>query len=495
MTNLASLKMAPRDCRSFVTDACIASSFVFKPLRSGSILRTFPNDFLWGAATSAYQIEGSPTADGAGESIWHRFSHRRGTIADGTNGDVTCDHYRRYAGDVELMRELGLNAYRFSTSWSRVLPEGVGRVNQAGLDFYSRLIDTLLQHGIRPMLTLYHWDLPQALEDRGGWANPQVVDWFAEYAQLMYRTFDDRVPLWCTINEPWVIADQGYVEGRHAPGRRDWAEAATVSKILLRAHAAAVDAYRSIGKHEVGLVVNLVPVHPASDSEADRAAANRLDAYLNRQYLDPSLLGVIPPELPQMFGDAWHDWSDDDLRRVQRSIDFLGINYYLRLLVRDDPTCGPARARAVAQPGSRRTAMDWEIFPRGLTDTLVWLKSRYGDVAQHITENGAAFDEPSSAEKGISDTDRIDSLNEHLVAARQALEAGVNLQGYFAWSLLDNFEWQCGHAKRFGIVHVNFANQQRTPKASARFYAEVIRSSGASLRDINTPSPSGRGPG
>jgi beta-glucosidase len=444
-------------------------------------LGNFPNDFLWGVATSAYQIEGSPTADGAGESIWQEFSHRRGTIADRTNGDVACDHYRRYASDVELMRELRLNAYRFSTSWARVMPDGTGRVNQAGLDFYSRLIDTILQNGIKPMLTLYHWDLPQALEERGGWANPEIINWFAEYAQLMYRTFDDRVPLWCTINEPWVIADQGYVEGRHAPGRRDWAAAAAVSKNLLLAHAAAVDAYRSIGKHSVGLVVNLVPVHPASNEEADRAAANRLDAYLNRQYLDPSLLGMISPELPEMFGESWPDWSDDDLRRAQRTVDFIGVNYYLRLVVRDDPTCGPARARAVAQPGSRRTAMDWEIFPRGLTDTLVWVKSRYGDVPQHITENGAAFDEPPSAEKGIIDTDRIQYLNEHLIAARQAIEAGVNLQGYFAWSLFDNFEWACGYSKRFGIVHVDFETQRRTFKRSAGFYSDVIRSNGKNL--------------
>jgi beta-glucosidase len=475
------LQTALRDCRSCATANPTASSFVFKTLRSGSTLGNFPNDFLWGAATSAYQIEGSPTADGAGESIWHKFSHRRGTIADGTNGDDACDHYRRFASDVELMRELGLNAYRFSTSWARVMPEGVGRVNQAGLDFYKRLIDTLLQHGVRPMLTLYHWDLPQALEERGGWVNPEVIKWFTEYAQLMYRTFDDRVPLWCTINEPWVIADQGYVEGRHAPGKRDWSQAAAVSKNLLLSHAAAVDAYRSIGKHQIGLVVNLVPVHPASDDEADRAAANRLDAYLNRQYLDPALLGVIPPELPEMFGDTWPHWSDDDLRRVQRSVDFIGVNYYLRLIARDDPTCGPTRARAGAQPGSPCTAMGWEIFPRGLTDTLVWIKSRYGDIAQHVTENGAAFDDPPTLKNGIFDAERIEYLKEHLTAAHQAIEAGVNLQGYFLWSLLDNFEWACGYSKRFGIVHVDFETQRRTAKSSAHFYCDVIRSNGSNL--------------
>ncbi|MCI0332774.1 MAG: GH1 family beta-glucosidase [Planctomycetes bacterium] len=446
-------------------------------------MTTFPANFLWGAATSAYQIEGSPLADGAGENIWHRFSHAPNNIADQSNGDVACDHYRRFRDDVHLMRELGIGAYRFSTSWARVLPEGVGRVNQAGLDFYSRLIDTLLENHIQPMLTLYHWDLPQALEDRGGWADPRSADWFAEYAQLMYRAFDDRVPLWCTINEPWVIVDQGYVEGRHAPGRRDWAEAAAVSKNLLCAHAAAVDAYRAVGKHAIGLVVNLVPIHPASDSDADRQAAQRLDAYLNRQFLDPVLLGEVPPELPQMFGADWPNWTADELRRIRQPIDFVGVNYYLRLRVCDDPKTGLARARAVTQPNCPYTAMGWEIYSQGLAEILLWIKERYGDVPQYITENGAAFDDISLPNGAVDDAPRVQYLKEHLVAARRAIEAGVNLRGYFAWSLLDNFEWQCGYSKRFGLVHVDFATQRRVPKSSARFYSNVIRTDGAALED------------
>jgi beta-glucosidase len=448
---------------------------------SRSILSTFPTNFLWGAATSAYQIEGSPLADGAGESIWHRFAHAPGKIDDRSHGDVACDHYRRFRDDVHLMRELGINAYRFSTSWSRVLPNGVGQVNQAGLDFYSRLVDTLLENHIQPMLTLYHWDLPQALEDRGGWADPRSAGWFAEYAQLMYRTLDDRVHSWCTINEPWVIADQGYVEGRHAPGRRDWAEAAAVSKNLLLAHAAGVEAYRAVGKHAIGLVVNLVPVHPASDTDADRQAAQRLDAYLNRQYLDPALLGEVPPDLPQMFGAAWPEWTADELRRVQQPIDFVGINYYLRLVVCDDPKGGAARARAVRQSNCPYTAMEWEIYPQGLTETLLWLKQRYGDIPQYITENGAAFDDILDANGAVQDSGRVEYFKEHLIAARRAIEAGVDLRGYFAWSLLDNFEWQCGYSKRFGIVRVDFETQRRVPKSSARFYSDVIRSNGKTL--------------
>jgi len=443
---------------------------------------SFPTGFLWGAATSAYQIEGSPLADGAGESIWHRFAHTAGTIDDGTNGDLACDHYHRFREDLRLMRDLGLRAYRFSISWSRVLPAGTGKQNDAGLDFYQRLVDALLENGIRPMATLYHWDLPQALEARGGWTAPAVVDWFTEYAQLMYRALDDRVPLWATINEPWVIMDQGYITGRHAPGKRNWSEAALASKNLLKAHAAATAAYRALGRHEIGLVVNLVPIHAASDSAADRHAANRLDAYFNRQFLDPVLLGRIPPELPEMFGAAWPRWTADELQQVKQPIDFVGINYYLRLVVRDDPAEGPARARAERQVGRDYTAMNWEVYPQGLTDTLKWVMSRYGAIPQYITENGAAFEDIVQPNQGVMDSPRVEYLRSHLLAAQLAMDQGVDLRGYFVWSLLDNFEWQCGFSKRFGVVYVDFETLERVPKASARFYSDVIRSNGARLR-------------
>jgi beta-glucosidase len=443
---------------------------------------TFPNDFLWGAATSAYQIEGSPLAGGAGASIWHQFAHTPGKIADHSTGDMACDHYRRFAEDVRLMRELGIKAYRFSVSWSRVLPEGVGHVNPAGVDFYSRLVDMLLEHNIEPMVTLYHWDLPAALEDRGGWVAPQVVDWFAEYAQLMFRSLGHRARMWATINEPWVVMDHGYVEGEHAPGLRDLPKAVSVSKNLLRAHAAAVQVGRAEGDFQIGLVVNLVPIHAASDLAADRAAAARLDAYLNRQFLDPALLGEGPSELAEIFGDAWQPWESRELAQIRQPLDFVGVNYYLKLAVRDDPAKSPTRARIVPQANCPRTAMDWEIYPQGLTETLAWIKKRYGDLAIYITENGAAFDDHVDPNGAIDDPPRVQYVRDHLFAARQAIEEGINLRGYFLWSLLDNFEWARGYTKRFGIVSVDFESQRRIPKSSARFYADVIRTNGQNLR-------------
>jgi beta-glucosidase len=443
----------------------------------------FPADFLWGAATSAYQIEGSPLADGAGPSIWHRFSHEPGRIANDHHGDVACDHYRRFDDDIGLMRELGIAAYRFSISWSRVLPDGTGNVNQAGLDFYERLVDTLLANDIRPMATLYHWDLPAALEDRCGWTNTESVGWFTDYAQLMFKTLGKRVPLWCTINEPWVVVNEGYVDGRHAPGHRNPAEAAAVSKNLLLAHAAAVESYRSMGSGQIGLVVNLVPVHPATDSAANIAAARRLDAYLNRQFLDPVLLGETPSEMAQMSGGVWNNWTADELNRVHQPMDFVGVNYYLRLVVDDDPESGPAQARIVPQPGKPVTATKWEIYPEGLTATLRWIKDRYGNLPIYITENGAAFDDVVAPNRTVSDPQRVQYLVDHLKASRDAIAAGVDLRGYFLWSLFDNFEWACGYDIRFGIVRVDVESQERTIKDSARFYSNVIRSNGANLDD------------
>lgn len=442
---------------------------------------TFPADFLWGAATSAYQIEGSPLADGAGASIWHRFTHLPGKIEGNDHGDVACDHYQRWAEDVRLMHDLGLQSYRFSIAWGRVLPEGTGRVNQAGLDFYSRLVDELLAHNITPSTTLYHWDLPAALDDRGGWAHADAPQWFTEYAHTVFRSLGDRVPMWATFNEPWVAMDNGYVTGGHAPGRIDWAEAARVSHNLLRSHAAAVALYRTEWRQKIGLVVNLVPVEPATTSDADRAAAVRMDAYLNRHFLDPALLGKFPDELPGLFGAAWPAISPDEVSALRQPIDFVGVNYYLRIYVRDDPSAGPARAAIVSPPDRPRTALGWEIFPRGLTNTLQWVRSRYGNIPQYITENGAAFDDIPAPDGSLTDTDRVQYVKEHLQAAGQALQAGVDLRGYFVWSLLDNFEWQSGFSKRFGIVRVDYLTQRRTPKASARFYQDVIRTGGTVL--------------
>jgi beta-glucosidase len=442
----------------------------------------FPQHFLWGASTSAYQVEGSPLADGAGPSIWHRFAHTPGTIRDGDTGDVACDHYRRFPEDVALMRELGLNAYRFSIAWPRVLPEGTGAVNPRGLDHYERLVDALLAVGIEPMATLYHWDLPASLDDRGGWLNPDVAAWFADYARAVFRRLDGRVKLWLTLNEPWVVVDGGYLHGVLAPGHRSPFEAPRAAHNLMRAHAAAVAAYRAEGRQRIGLAVNLEPKVPASASAEDAAATRRADAYMNRQYLDAALLGRYPEELEEIFGEAWPAWGPEEVAALQVPIDFLGINYYTRGVTRADPACWPLRASAVRQVRATHTETAWEVHPQAFTDVLVWVKQRYGPLPLYITENGAAFyDPPQAPPEGVQDPLRVAYLRDHLRAVRAAIAAGCDVRGYFAWSLLDNLEWALGYSKRFGLVHVDFGTQRRTPKASARFYAEVVATNGRSL--------------
>jgi beta-galactosidase len=441
----------------------------------------FPDDFLWGAATSAYQVEGSPLAEGAGQNIWHRFSHTPGLVANGNTGDVACDHYHRSESDVQLMQALGLNAYRFSISWSRVLPDGYGHVNEKGLGFYERLVDTLLEHDIQPAATLYHWDLPSALDNLGGWLNRESACWFSAYARVLFRALDDRVKLWITLNEPWVVTDGGYLHGTLAPGHRNLFEAPLASHNLLKAHAAAVQAYRAEGRHQIGIAVNLEPKYPASQSPEDLAATALANAYMNRQYLDPILRGTHPDELREIFKEAWLLCSESDLKYIQQPIDFLGINYYTRGVTRYDPTTLPLRAKSVPQAQSVQTEMGWEVYPQGLTDTLEWVKTHYGDLPLYITENGAAFPDPPTAEGFLDDPLRVNYLREHLRAAHKAIHNGVNLRGYFVWSLLDNFEWSHGYSKRFGIIHVNYATQTRTPKKSARFYSDVIRTNGATI--------------
>ena len=441
----------------------------------------FPDGFLWGAATSAYQIEGSPLADGAGPSIWHRWSHTPGRTLGGPLGDIACDHYRRWEHDIELMRELGLGGYRMSIAWARVLPEGRGRINRAGLDFYVRLVDRLLERGIAPNVTLYHWDLPAALDDRGGWLNPDSVSWFGDYAAVMFEALADRVPMWATFNEPWVISHDGYLSGCNAPGHRNLFEVPIVSHHLLLAHGEAVRRYRSHGSRQIGLVVNLAPKQAASESRADREAAERADAYFNRQFLDPALLGRWPDRLAEVFGEAWPAWPESDLARICEPIDFVGVNYYTRNVVCDDDTTLPDRAAHVEQPGEHMTT-GWEVYPRGLLDTLCAVRQRYGDVPLYVTENGSSFpDPPVVTGVTLDDPERTSVLRGHLAACREAIRRGVDLRGYFAWSLLDNVEWSSGTQHRFGLVHVDFESQQRTIKASGMLYREVIRSNGAVL--------------
>ncbi len=446
---------------------------------------SFPDGFLWGAATSAYQIEGSPLADGAGVSNWHRFSHTPGMTAGADTGDVACDHYRRYLSDVDIMSQLGLNAYRFSIAWGRVLPAGTGRVNEAGIDFYSRLVDALLERGIKPNVTLYHWDIPAALDDHGGWLNRDVAEWFADYANLMFERLGDRVPMWTTINEPWVIMDGGYMHGKLAPGHRSLYESAIVSHNVLRAHARGVQAFRANQRGaagEIGLVVNLEPKYSASDSAEDIAATKRADAYMNRQYLDPVFLGSYPEEMGEIFGEAWPEWPAEDMKLIREKFDFLGVNYYTRSVSRHSNEWLPVRATGVFQPGHIYTETGWEVYPDALERVLLWVKERYGDIPLYVTENGAAFyDAPSAIDRAVEDPLRVDYLRGHLRAVRDAISKGVDLRGYFAWSLLDNFEWSHGYSKRFGIVHVDYITQARTIKSSGKFYSKVISTKGVAL--------------
>lgn len=454
-------------------------------------LDRFPGNFLWGAATSAYQIEGSPLADGAGPSNWHRFSHQPGNTRNGDTGDIACDHYRRWADDVSLMKELGLQSYRFSISWSRVFPAGTGPVNLPGLDFYDNLVDRLLAEGIQPNITLHHWDLPAALDDRGGWAHPDAPDWFAEYARTVFHRLGDRVAMWATLNEPWVIVDAGYVHGVHAPGHRDLKKAALVSANLLRAHGKAVRIYRDLdvsrradGKGRIGIVVNLEPKDPASEDPTDLLATRRADAYMNRQFLDPLFLGRFPTELDEVFGQEQLRLSAEDFGMLAGSLDFLGINYYTRSVTRHDETAAPLRASTVKQLGTLYTELDWEVHPSSLTALLIRVRDTYGDIPIYITENGAAFQDTEPDDEGrIRDPLRVDYFREHLRAVQRALTAGVDVRGYYAWSLFDNFEWACGYDKRFGIIGVDYATQRRTLKDSARFYRWVISTNGSVLAE------------
>ena len=444
-------------------------------------LGRFPDGFVWGAATSAYQIEGSPLADGAGPSNWHRFVRLEGVIENGDTGDLACDHYRLWEKDVELMRELGLGAYRFSIAWSRVFPEGRGAVNPRGLDFYARLVDRLLENDIVPAPTLYHWDLPAALEDRGGWANADIPSWFQDYAQVVFERLGDRVPMWATLNEPVLVSHAGHVLGIHPPGHKSASEAAAVARHLLLAHGAAVEAYRGTAKGKIGIVLNLEPRVPASGSTADAEATRRADIYYNQQYLHTLFTGHWPEGLAEILGSACRELTTRESASVSQPLDWLGVNYYSRR-----PTSrgedGPLHADDVAIEGHPMTDLGWEIYPEGLTEILVRVTERYGKLPLYVTENGSVFVDPDPSPTGIvDDPQRVAYLRRHLAAALVAIERGVDLRGYFAWSLLDNFEWQRGYSQRFGIVRVDYATQERTIKESARFYREVIAGNGAVL--------------
>lgn len=448
----------------------------------------FPPNFLWGAATAAYQIEGSPLADGAGPSIWQGFSHTPGLMLNGDTGDIATDHYNRWKEDIGLMAELGLKAYRFSTSWSRILPQGKGAINQKGIDFYSRLVDGLLEKGIEPLLTLYHWDLPEALDHIGGWLNRDISDYFGDYANVLYKALDGRVKKWVTLNEPWVVTDGGYLFGALAPGHKNRYETPIASHNLMRAHGQAVKNYREIGKHEIGLVVNIEPKYPASDSKEDIAATKRAAAYMNHQYLDPVFKGKYPDEMAEIFEDAWpKPWPKEDFELTSQKVDFIGINYYTRSVTAHEPNNWHLKAKGVRVPHKTYTETGWEVFEQGLYDTLKWFKDNYGDTPLYITENGSAFFDPPKPVNGkIHDPLRVDYLQRHLKAIHRAISDGIDIRGYMTWSLLDNLEWSLGYSKRFGIIHVDYETCNRTIKTSGRYYSKVIETNGEAL-DLQEP--------
>ena len=433
----------------------------------------FPTNFIWGAATASYQIEGAWDADGKGESIWDRFSHTPGRIRDGSTGDVACDHYHRYRDDVALMRRLGLKAYRFSISWPRVQPDGFGRVNLKGLDFYDRLVDALLEANIQPFVTLHHWDLHQALYEKGGWLERENLPYFADYAVLMAKRLGDRVHHWATFNEPNVIADAGFGWGEHAPGiKGDWKSAHQVTHNLMLAHGLAVQAVRAAcTQAQVGIVLTVWNPEPASDDPADAIAAQHAWESRETVFLSPILRGHYHPAQLDRMGEAGPQVQPGDMALISQKLDFLGINCYSRVVV-------DAHGLVRSIPGSDYTDMGWEICAPAFRRVLNRVKADFPVPPIYITENGAAFPDAVSPDGLIHDEKRIDYLHQYLGQLRLAMQDGVDVRGYFLWSLLDNFEWSHGFSKRFGLVRVDYETLERTIKDSGHWYAQVIQDSG-----------------
>ncbi len=455
----------------------------------------FPAGFVWGSATASYQIEGAVAEDGRSPSIWDTFSHTPGAVADGDTGDLACDHYHRMPEDVALMADLGLTSYRFSVSWPRVRPDA-GAVNPQGLAFYDRLVDRLLEHGIAPWLTLYHWDLPQVLEDAGGWTNRDTAQRFVDYATSVYDALGDRVPTWTTLNEPWCSAFLGYTAGVHAPGRQEGAAGLVAAHHLLLAHGMAVDALRG-DDVRWGISLNMTVADPVGEEEVHLEAARRIDGLHNRLFLDPVLRGEYPADVLRDTAHlGWqHVIRDGDLRLINAPLDVLGVNYYHGDAVSGITLPGATDHHGLQRQGASpfpaaeyvsvvkrdlpRTAMDWEVDPEGLHRLLVRLRDDYAPPPLYVTETGAAYDD-HLVDGRVDDSERVAFLDAYLRAVHAALEDGVEIGGVFVWSFLDNFEWAYGYAKRFGLVHIDYSTQQRTPKASAEWYAQVAARGGLS---------------
>ncbi|MFJ7782139.1 GH1 family beta-glucosidase [Streptomyces albidoflavus] len=444
------------------------------PAPAASDLSGLPAGFTWGVATAAYQIEGAVAEDGRAPSIWDTFSHTPGKIASGDTGDVACDHYHRWPEDLALMKRLGVDSYRLSIAWPRVHPQGDGPVNEAGLAFYDRLVDALLDAGITPNVTLYHWDLPQALQDRGGWPARETAEHFAAYASTVAERLGDRVSRWATLNEPLCSAWIGHLEGTMAPGLRDIDAAVKASYHLLLGHGLAAQAVRAASAHaKIGIVNNLSTVHAASDSEADQAAARRMDGHTNRWWLDPVHGRGFPADMREVYGVDLPE-RPGDLDTIAERLDWIGLNYYFPAVVADDPDAPHPHVRTVRREGVPRTGMDWEIEANGLEELLLRLTREYGAQSIYVTENGSAFPDTVAPDGSVHDPARTAYLQDHLAACARAARAGAPVDGYYAWSLLDNFEWAYGYDKRFGLVHVDYPTQRRTMKTSGHTYTRLI---------------------
>lgn len=441
----------------------------------------FPRDFVWGTATSSYQIEGAVNEDGRTPSIWDTFSKTEGKTYKGHTGDVACDHYHRYKEDVEILKEIGVKAYRFSIAWPRIFPEE-GKYNPKGMDFYKKLIDELQKRDIVPAATIYHWDLPQWAYDKGGgWLNRESIKWYVEYATKLFEELGDAIPLWITHNEPWCASILSYGIGEHAPGHKNYREALIAAHHILLSHGEAVKAFRemNIKGSKIGITLNLTPAYPASEKEEDKLAAQYADGFANRWFLDPIFKGNYPEDMMELYSKIIGEFDfikEGDLETISVPIDFLGVNYYTRSIVKYNED-SMLKAENVPGPG-KRTEMGWEISPESLYDLLKRLDREYTKLPMYITENGAAFKDEVTEDGRVHDDERIEYIKEHLKAAAKFIEEGGNLKGYFVWSLMDNFEWAHGYSKRFGIVYVDYETQKRILKDSALWYKEVILDDG-----------------
>ncbi|NMM33799.1 MAG: beta-glucosidase [Phycicoccus sp.] len=439
----------------------------------------FPEGFLWGAATAAYQIEGAVEEDGRGPSIWDTFSHTPGAVINGDTGDHACDHYHRWEKDLDLLSDLGVGSYRFSVAWPRIVPTGSGAINAKGLDFYDRLVDALVDRQIQPMVTLYHWDLPQGLQDVGGWVNRDTTDRFVDYVRAVHDRLGDRVPYWLTLNEPYCSAIVGHLEGRHAPGIRDEAKAVTAIHHLLLAHGKAVQALRADGvTGKVGITCNLTSPHPASENAADLDAAARLDLHENRMFLDPLFRGSYPDDAAAHYKGVtdFPFVQDGDLETISEPLDFFGINYYERHLVTTDPA-DPVRGWTRV-PDPKPTTVGIGVHPEGLREVLERVSADYTDLPLFVTETGICLHDYVDPEEQVKDDQRVEFFDSHIRAAHQAIQNGVNLAGFFPWSLMDNYEWAWGYAYRFGMYYVDYATQERIPKRSAQWFSKITRANG-----------------